>query len=224
MTKCSLLCFIFSLLLLGAVVQSHAQVEFSLGMKAGLNIGTLSFDPDLYEGSTSISKSGVLGFMAGGVAEVGFANMFAVQLEPGYNLKATKWEDTQGGKRTISVGVLQIPILFKAKFLRGPVRPYGFLGPNLGIVLSAKDKIEAQGQTQDTDVKDQVAGLDFALDFGGGAEFEVGRAVSLTGDIRYSLGLTNLNSPPNTPAGAQITSVKSRGFQILFGVLFQLVG
>ena len=135
MTKCSFLCFIFSLLLLGAVVQSHAQVEFSLGMKAGLNIGTLSFDPDLYEGSTSISKSGVLGFMAGGVAEVGFANMFAVQLEPGYNLKATKWEDTQGGKRTISVGVLQIPILFKTKFLSGPVRPYGFIGPNLGIVI-----------------------------------------------------------------------------------------
>ncbi len=211
-------------LLLGSVIQTKAQVQFSLGMKTGLNIGTLSVDPDFYQGAQGITKGGVLGFMAGAVVEVGFADMFAVQLEPGYNLKATKWEDTQGGKETVSCGELQIPILFKVKFLRGPVRPYGFLGPNLGIVLSAKDKIETRAGNQETDLKDNTAGLDFALDFGGGAEVEVGQGVAVTGDIRYSLGLNNLNSPPNVPAGVQITSIKSRGFQILFGVLFQLAG
>lgn len=200
------------------------QVQFALGTKSGLNIGTLSFDPDLYAGSQTITKSGVLGFMAGAIAEMGFAQMFAVQLEPGYNLKATKWEDTQGGKETVSIGELQIPILFKVKFLPGHVRPYGFLGPNPGIVLSAKDKIETQGGNQETDVKDNTAGLDFALDFGGGAEVEVGHGVAVTGDIRYSLWLTNLNSPPNVPSGTQILSVKSSGFQIQFGVLFQLAG
>ncbi len=220
----SLRCFlVVGLLLAGALSQGSAQVHFGVGAKAGLNIGTLSVDPDPYQGATSITKGGVLGFMVGAVGELEFARMFAVQLEPGYNYKATKWEDTQGGKRTWSTGELQIPILFKVKFLEGTVRPYGFLGPNLGIVLSARDKIEGtQNSNQDVDVKNSTSSIDFALDFGGGAELKVAPNIFVTGDVRYSLGLNNLNSPPNLQPGEQSISIKSRGFQVLFGVLFRV--
>lgn len=205
-----------------AVVQpAPAQVGFALGLKSGINIGTLSIDPDPYQGATTITKSGVLTFLAAVQAELIFAKIFGVQIEPGYASKSTKWEDQQGGKRTISISQIQIPILFKILFLQGTVQPYAFLGPNLGIVASASDKIETPQGTQDTDIKKDVSSLDFALDFGGGAKFNIARNVALTGDVRYSFGLSNLDNR-QVPVGVTAPSAKSRGLHVLIGALFAL--
>ncbi len=197
---------------------STAQVQFSLGIKSGLNFSTLSVDPDPYQGNTAVTKSGRMNILVAAQARLMFARMFGIQIEPGYTSKSTRWEDTQGGKRTISVSEIQFPILFLIQFLQGTVQPYAFVGPNLGIVASASDKFEPG---QDTDIKANVSGLDFAMDFGGGAQFKVASKVALTGDIRYSLGLTNLDAR-QIPAGVTGPSSKSRGFQILFGALFQI--
>jgi len=199
----------------------QAQTQFALGLKSGVNVGTLSIDPDPYQGETSITKSGVLTFLVAAQAELVFAKMFGLQIEPGYASKSTRWEDQLGGKRTISISEIQIPILFKILILQGTVQPYGFLGPNLGIVASASDKIETPQGTQETDIKKNVSSLDFALDFGGGVKFNITRNVALTGDVRYSLGLSNLNNT-QVPAGVTAPSAKSRGLHILLGALFAI--
>ncbi len=206
--------------------QSLTQVKFNLGLKTGLSFSTFSVDPDPYTGlaaqGISSTKSGGTGFQIGAVAELNFSRMFALAVEPGYTMKSAKWELTQGtakasDERTLSY--LQIPILFKAKFMDGPLRPYGFLGPNLGIVLSSKQKVAGFANVQDGeyDVKSTTSGLDFALDFGGGAEYWVNKQVAITGDVRYSLGLSNLVT--NTQGGG---TANSRAFQILFGALFAM--
>ncbi len=202
-------------------IQGVAQMQFSIGPKFGLNMSTLSVDPDPYQGVTTITKGGRMNIMFAAQVQMMFARMFGVKIEPGYTTKSARWEDNQGGKRTISVSEIQIPILFLVSFLQGTVEPYTFVGPNLGIVASASDKTETQGGTQDVDIKSNVSGLDFAMDFGGGTKFKITNQVAITGDIRYSLGLSNLDAR-QIPAGATAPSTKSRGFQIQFGALFSL--
>ncbi len=193
---------------------SFAQVSFSLGPRIGLNFATLSYDPDVT--GAGVTKSGSIGIMIGAAAEIGFAQMFAIMVEPTYTQKGNKFE-AGSAKQTISASELQFPVLFKVKFIQGPVRPYAFAGPNIGIVLSAKSKLEGTGNDGETDIKSTTSSTDFSLDFGGGAEFKAAPKVSITGDVRYSLGLSNLNS-----AAGSTQSIKARGFQIQFGALFHL--
>ncbi|MBI5475047.1 MAG: PorT family protein [Ignavibacteriae bacterium] len=204
--------FLFTLLA-ALIVPIAAQAQFNIGAKFGLNFGTISYDPEPFTAGSGVTKSGKTGFAFGADAEFGFAGMFYVVAQPRYIMKGNSFE--QGtAKLTRSLSEMEIPIYFKVKFLKAPVRPYGFLGPNIGIVLSAKDKYEGTQQDGEVDMKDQTSGMDFSLDFGGGAEFWVAPKVAITGDVRYSMGLSNLIKNP-----VQNASAKSRGFQLAFGVL-----
>jgi len=216
-------------ILLAAVLVSTmpalGQMKFGVGMRLGMNIGSLSFNPDIYQVSGNISKTGRTGFMIGAVTELEFARMFAVELSPTFVLKGGGYEDTQGGSDVVHYSELDLPILFKVKFLEGKIRPYAFVGPNLGIVMSATRVSQpAGGQETDVDVKDNTSGIDFALEFGAGAELMVMKNLGLMMDFRYSLGLSDLNSAPATPQQVNVTvpTVKASGFQIMVGSLFYL--
>jgi len=211
-------CVAMMLLTLVAAESSKAQVEFNLGPKLGLNFATVSFSPDLVL-APGVTKGGRTTFMIGAFGELGFLHMFYVALEPGY--VSHGFVLTQGAAtQTVSASYLQIPILFKVKFLRGMVRPYAFVGPNIGFNLSATSTIAGVGPgvDGDTDIKANTSSTNFALDFGGGAEVKVAPMISLVGDIRYSLGLSNINSTP----GVTQTS-ETRGFQILVGASFHIM-
>ena len=86
------------LLLLATAFQSNAQMHFSVGLKTGINMSTVSFDPDPYQNAQGITKGGTVGLMIGAVAELGFTSMLAVQVEPGYNSNATSWSNTANAK------------------------------------------------------------------------------------------------------------------------------
>ena len=155
----------------------------------------------------------------GATAEVGFdkGKMFFAVLEPIYIQKGFKIEG-QGGSETYSFNYLNFPIYFKVKFLQGKLRPYAFLGPDFGIMLSATQTRELTGQAAtDADFSD-VIGTDFSLDFGGGAEYAVAPKISVIGDVRYMLGLKSVYSNANQPN----QSIKTGGIVIMFGALFQI--
>ena len=166
--------------------------------------------------------------MVGGIAQLEFARMFAVEISPTFVLKGGGYQGSDGGTDVAKYSELDFPILFKVIFLQGRFRPYGFAGPNLGIMLSAtRSAAPAQGQSQDIDIKSGTSGIDFSLDFGGGCEFEVVKNIGLFLDARYSLGLSNLNSPasPNNQQQAQgqtAPSIKANGFQIMIGSLYHI--
>jgi hypothetical protein len=201
-----------------------AQLKFAVGMRFGMNLGTLSFNPDIYQLTGGISKTGRTGILIGAVSEMEFARMFAVEFSPTFIMKGGGYQDTQGGTDLGKYSELDLPILFKVKFLQGMVRPYGFLGPNIGIVMSATNSITpAQGQGQDIDIKNNTSGIDFALTFGGGAEIEIAKQFGIIADIRYELGLSDLNSPQVAPQQGQLVpTIKASGFMIVVGGLFHI--
>jgi opacity protein-like surface antigen len=193
---------------------SQAQVTFAVGPRIGFDLGTCSIDPDL---NPAVTKGGRFGIIFGATLEVGFTKMFYAVFEPQYVQKGFKIEGT-GGKQSYAFNYLDLPLFFKVKFLQGKVRPYAFLGPDFGLALSATQSTELTGQSAtDQDWKD-VIGTDFSLDFGGGVEVAVASKISVIGDVRYMLGIKSVYSNANEPN----TTIKTRGFVVLFGALFYL--
>ena len=222
--------FVFVLLAAVLVFQiAPAQLPFSVGGKFGINIANASLDPSL---PSQLSKSGRMGFAFGGVLEMGLAGPVFLQIEPMFIQKGVKvegpmFQNQQGqvlsGSMTNKLSFLEFPILFKAKLPTGQVKPYGFLGPTIGLRLSAKEEIEvpSAGYKEESTVDSTTSSIDFGLAFGAGAEFSVAPKIALTGDIRYVLGLKDLNSSKDQP-GQQHQSVKTNGIQFFVGVLFKL--
>jgi len=231
--------YVIGILLVGTLAvclptSSIAQVSFSFGPRLGFNFASMSFDPDPTVQTPGLSKGGRFGVLFGGVADMEFAKMFEAELGILYTMKGASFDyPAAQASETVKFNELNIPILFKVKFLPGnKIRPYAFLGPNLGIVATAGATITQQGQTQDVDYKNPPAGtvqassIDFALEFGGGVEFMLTRNIGLVGDVRYSLGLSNLVSAPNTQ-GIQVQQATSptwhaSGFQIYLGSNFHI--
>ena len=214
-------------ILLTAAACAVGQTRFSIGLRSGLNFGTMSFDPDPFANVQGVTQGGRTGFMVGAVGELEFARMFAPEIGIIYTMKGASF--TQGSaSEIIKLSELEIPVLFKVKFLSGIIRPYSFVGANVGIILSATDHIESPAGTRDNDLKNnpnglEISGLDLALDFGGGAELSVGKNFGVLLDVRYSLGLTNIASPgANVAQGATKPSWKASGFQIMVGGMFHL--
>lgn len=215
---------VMSLLL---VLPGSAQMKFGAGARFGMNFATSSVDPDFYTGYEQyVEKGGRTGLMFGGVATVEFAKMFEVALLPTYVQKGFKYETVSGyyfdeaknNSLKYKVNELDLPVYFRVKFLHGPIRPYVFVGPNIGFVLSATESYSG-GTDVDNDMKDKVSSVDFGLDFGGGAEYMVAPNIGLTCDALYSLGLSDMNNA-TAKAGETASTIKTRGFQVLIGTMF----
>lgn len=209
--------------------EASSQLRFGVGLRTGLNFGTMSFDPQPYTNIPTVEKGGRTGFLVGAAAELEFARMFAGEVDFIYVSGGAEFTDNRGqGSDKVKISELQIPILFKVKFLPGPIRPYAFAGPVLGIVTSATDVFEETGrQAVETDLKSnpnglQVSSLDFALTFGGGAEYLITRQFGILLDVRYALGLSNLAT---LPTGIQATTTPTwhtRNFMIQVGGMYHI--
>jgi opacity protein-like surface antigen len=227
MKKISILLLIVSLIISSSQIQ--AQTKISLGARAGLSFSNLSFDPNV---PSQITKSSRTGFKVGGLAEISFIPMLAVQIEPMFSTGGSELSgqifnngfSSVNGKITYKISYIEIPILLKFKIpLAGPVSPYVFAGPNIGFIMSSKESDEPSGYaSSETDLKDFVSTINFALDFGAGAGFKVTPRIVLMLDIRYSLGMSNVLNDKGKQNFGSNQSIKSNAFQIVAGVMFTL--
>ena len=157
--------------------------ELTGGVKAGINITNLSGD-DIEDAD---SKMGIVG---GGFITYKISDMFAIQPELLFSMKGCKF-DEDGGDATLKLNYLEIPVL--AKFLipmKENIKPNVYLGPSLGILMSAKYDWEGGGESGTEDVKDDLKSVDFGLVFGGGVDFPIGEGI-MTFDARYTMGLSS---------------------------------
>jgi hypothetical protein len=169
---------------------ASAQSKMGIGIKAGLNMASVGGD------GTDNYKSR-MGLYAGALFEVQFSDMFAGQIEAAYSMEGAKEEGTMMGvayTATVKLDYLEIPILLKVILPVPAVNPYIIVGPALGINLGATVTAEAGGQTHDTDIKDAISGTDFGLAFGAGVAIPMGLIV----ELRYTLGLSNINKDNDT--------------------------
>ncbi|NNL16028.1 MAG: PorT family protein [Flavobacteriaceae bacterium] len=173
--------FLFTALALFCLTFSFAQVNF--GAKAGVNFSDITGDDvDSFTGRTA--------FHVGVVAEIMVSDIFAVQPEILYSAQGSDWEEEFEGETFEGEGpidYLNIPIM--AKYYVGEGGFSVEAGPQVGILLSA----EYTEDDLSIDIKDDLKGIDFGVNFGLGYKMESG----LNFAARYNLGLTDANDNPD---------------------------
>lgn len=196
------------------------------GIKAGLNIANLTGD-DVEDTDPK------MGLAIGGFLTYSINDMFSIQPEILFTMKGMKidyeetetddnWEYYAKSEGSWKLNYLEIPVLAKLNIpMESSVKPNIFLGPALGINLSAtydmdyewweKEDgviVEEGSESEDGDIED-IKGADFGLIFGAGVEFG-----KITVDARYNLGLTTIDD------SEEEADVKNSVISIMVGYSF----
>ncbi len=190
------------ILIFSVVALSSARAQIQFGVKAGLNLASLTLSSGL---SSNQSIKSNADFNAGLLAYIPIASSFVFQPEVVYSGQGAKVDDTGSGSGTINYGYINVPLLVKYAHSSGL---FVETGPQIGFLISAK----AKSGGQSADIKSNSKSTDFAWAFGVGYKIPV---VNLGLDVRYNLGLTNtLSSSSN---GTAKNSVFQVGLFYLFG-------
>jgi hypothetical protein len=181
------------ILMTGAATAQHVNI----GLKAGANFYNVNNDPGPeYDGKT--------GFHAGLLGHIHLAPQLALQPEIVYSSQGAKYRNGSGVEEKYDLDYINVPVLLQYMFDNG-FRLQA--GPQVGFLLSAKT--EAAGV--EIDFKDETKTVDFGIGAGAGyVHVPSGFGV----DVRYNLGLSNINED-------DVVKSYNRGFQVGVFYLFK---
>ncbi len=177
-------------------VVAAAQSKATVGIKAGVNIATIS--------SSDSDTSSILGAVGGVFFGSQINDRVGVQVEGLYSQQGAK-DKTPGSDVKYRVNYFNVPVLARfGNTTTNTTHFHVFTGPQAGFKLNAKASSKNLGLT--VDVGDEVKGFDFGWVLGAGVEMN-----RLTFDVRYTLGLTNISTMSGDTA-------KNRTFSAMAGI------
>jgi hypothetical protein len=136
------------------------------GVKAGINLATVTFDPEPDEDVLDRRT----GFVGGLFVVVPASDRLGFQ---GEVLFSQKGASEDGGAGDLALDYLEVPLLLRV----GTASPletsfHAFAGPSIGLRLRARVTTETfDGETEDEDIADDVKGFDFGVVAGAGVNF-----------------------------------------------------
>lgn len=197
-----------------------AQTEkVKIGIKAGLNIASLTFDENELESSQKT------GFTAGIMAEIPLAKNFSVQPEVLYSQQGMKFSYSDidvansSYKSTINLNYLNIPVMLKYYVLKGlSVQA----GPQIGILLKSNNKYQdnflGYDNHENYNLSDYTNAFDTSVNLGLGYQFKDKFYV----DLRYNISYSDVFKEANSNGNYVINSdMRNRVFQITIGYFFK---
>ena len=187
-----------------AVAMSSLAFAQQFGVKAGMNVSSLSTEEGLSDQGSKI------GFNAGVFMNAPIATNFSIQPELLYSQMGDKYDQVINGTtyaRSRHLDYIALPVMFQYN-----ATPAFYLeaGPEFGLSVSAKNKIknETTGETlaESDNYKDDINGFNFGLGLGAGYYFTPN--IGLT--ARYVAGLTDIakDRPDNSDA------IRNNTFQV----------
>ena len=159
---------------------TNAQ-ETKFGIKAGLNLGTLSGDfEDAFVNSDMKMRPS---FHVGGFAEIKFSEKFALQPEVLYSVEGGKQDVPNESEKLIwDLAYVNVPII--AKYYATNKLSIE-AGPQIGFLTKAEATFD--GDTV-ADFKDDSKSTAISLNLGAGYNF----TDNIFASLRYTLGMTNI--------------------------------
>jgi opacity protein-like surface antigen len=185
------------------------------GFQIGVNLSQVYTGNATIGANGSTGSDGHTGLIVGGQVEMSLLGNFLF-LQPEFRLTQQGFALTGVSGSNITANYLEIPVLLKVKFETTPgMHLFGMVGPNFGIdVGTSYDSYYGNLGSQTAPINS----FNFAFDFAGGIEYDVTPSVNFFGELRYSLGLSNVNGLQSTNG---ITE-QWRSFQLLTGLNFAL--
>lgn len=206
---------LFSLFLFTWAPNALAQKSIKLGIRGGVNFasGSITNVPAGYD----VSSRTVFGL--GGVVEFGLSDQIYLQAEPRYIMKGGNVKIGSTSSSIAKFTYAELPFSVKVQFGSNILKPYIFAGPAVSFLLKAESDFEYQGRTNTFNIKDETKSTEFSVDIGAGAAYDIAASTSLTADVRYTFGLTQI-ARPKVPEDK--STWNSRDVKIFLGILFGL--
>lgn len=179
----------------------------SFGVKGGINLANITVDPE----QPGVSLDVATKFGVGGVLLYPLSDVLDLQVEALFLLKGTKVKFAFGGEvfeGDLDYTYISVPVMGRYNIGSGDISPYAIAGLEFGFLLSAKSKF---GDDPEEDEKETTKSIDLGFNIGVGASMN-----NMFGEIRYSLGLADINDEPDDPD----TSLKTTGIQLFVGMMF----
>jgi hypothetical protein len=159
------------IIILGISMMIHAQ-DVKFGLKGGVNFATFS-------GKDVENVDSKTAFHVGVLAEIPLLDKFSLQPELLYSVQGIKENDDIA---EFKLNYLQLPLIGKY-YVTDEFSLEA--GPQVGFLLSAKAKVEGEGEG---DIKDDMNKTDFGLNFGLG--YTLGNRLNV--NARYNFGLSKI--------------------------------
>ena len=157
---------------------ASAQAKF--GAKAGANFYQFGGE----DGSDLESQKMKPGFYLGGFANLSITEMLSVQPELLFSNQGTMVKEGDA-KATWNLNYINIPVMLQYNTTSGF---YAETGPELGLLMSAKQKVKVGDESESMDIKDSFKGINFSWGLGLGYKLPSGIGFG----ARYNLGLSNI--------------------------------
>ena len=192
-----------AVLMFVVLVAGSTQAQVGFGITGGVNLANVG-GADAVTGSKNLT-----GFAGGVYLDLGIPFFISVQPEVLYSMKGYKADasftigaNTVSVNQTVNLNYIEVPVLLKFSFPVPALKPTLFAGPSMGILLSAKAKVDITGQpSQDQDIKSLTTSTDWGVVVGASAHIAV-----VTVSARYTLGLTTLDKTGGTKAYNRVLS------------------
>lgn len=184
-----------------SLLSVHAQIgeqrhNFSVGFNAGMCHNSVSFQPRIQQNG----YSGITGgFTARYISEKYFSMICGAQLEMNYAQVGwdEKIDDNSGDSYSRQMNYVQIPFLAHLAFGKEPrgIQVFFNLGPQIGFLLSEKEKMSANFNMNNRTVTEQYGKMadkkfDYGITGGMGLELKTGAGNFLI-EGRYYYGLSD---------------------------------
>jgi Outer membrane protein beta-barrel domain len=196
---------LLGVLLLVLVTGSPARAQgFTWGVKAGINLATLSSDEQ-----PSPDYTLMVGLVGGGYVNWRLSGRLDFQPEVLVGEQGSALgSDVADAKIKLDYVTVPLLVRYRLSSAGGGLAVYG--GPSLAVKFRARASAEFGGDTVTTDISDQIETMDYGVAVG--AMYESGR---YTIDGRYTFGFGNINAAADDPA-----KVHNRVITGLVGVRF----
>ena len=182
--------FVLVLMLSAGII---ANAQFKFGVKAGMNASGVNIE--------NLDTKTRVGLSAGILGQFKINERWAIQPEALYNMQGYKAK-ISGVDCTFKTDYVSIPVMVQFYAVEGFSIE---VGPQFGILVSAKIKGESDGQSASVDFKDQMKSFEAAVVVGAAYELS---AIPVGFFARCSLGLTE------TTEASFGTDIKNHGFQL----------
>lgn len=211
-------------LVLFLIVGYSAQAQYvSYGAKLGLSFPGLQ---DERIASERITPAFHL------IGNVHLSRTFLFQMEFGYELKGNKftyepWDPITGNvmldsvyEQKTNMGYITVPLFVKYNIGRSN-KFYAQLGGYYGYLLHASfSGMMNEELVSKVAIKQGLAPHDFGIVVGGGLETPVRRGLSMLLDVKYNLGMNNLNADPAIIGHSN--PIKTKNFIMSMGVIIDI--
>jgi Outer membrane protein beta-barrel domain len=185
----------------GITSSAAAQEKLLVGPIFGINSSKII-------GDNQEDASRRTGLRLGGFLSYSVSRKLSIQPEFAMTSKGTKWVDDDA---EIKINYIQVPVLARLRFpsSKSSFAPYVMAGPAFAFKSGCSLIVEGQSYECSSETT-AVAGSDFGLVFGAGAE--LGHAQF---SLRYDMGLKNIN-------GDGEANVKNRTVKLAVGYGFRI--